>query len=109
MKILRQGDVGLIPCAAPVLGVDRKLKNEKRKLIRRGENGGVHELESLEKATLVQETDVQEKQLYNRYVQVLEETRIVHKEHAPIVLQPGWYEIRIQRESFNNVIRNTAD
>ncbi len=44
------------------------------------------------------------------YLRVGEEgVRIVHEEHAPIVLPPGNFEIEIQREYTPAAIRNVAD
>lgn len=115
-KIYRQGDVGIIPLDSPPnMDVMNKakhvLKDEKRKLIRRGENGGVHELESLDTATIFSDvsTDENVKALFGRYIEVREPTQIVHGEHAPILLQPGWYEIAIQRESFDGAVRTVRD
>lgn len=111
-KIYRQGDVGIIPLDGPPTIVSgHTLKADKRKLIRRGENGGVHELETLTTATLHTEVSTDEKvrALFGRYIEVREPTRIVHGEHAPITLQPGWYEIAIQRESYQDIVRYTMD
>lgn len=111
-KILRQGDVGLIPLdGPPTLAEGGKLKKENKKLIRRGENGGVHELADLKQATIhVEERMVDgTTALFGRYIKVEEETQVVHKEHNPITLVPGWYEIRIQREFFGNAVRFTGD
>ncbi len=44
------------------------------------------------------------------YLRVGEDgVRIIHDEHAPITLEPGNYEIEIQREYSPQEIRNVAD
>ena len=43
------------------------------------------------------------------YVEVTSPTELVHDEHAPINLDKGLYEIRIQREYTPEAIRNVAD
>lgn len=105
-KMYRQGDVGLIPVDGPP--ANQKRKAEKRKLIRKGEHGGVHQLESLDHATIYSVLDEAEK-VVARYIEVTEPTRVVHGEHNSITLPPGWYEIRIQREQFQTQRFFTGD
>lgn len=117
LKIIRQGDVGLVPITDPAqiaaLEANKdNLKDEKRRLIRRGEHGGMHQLETLEKATIftLKEPVVLDGTIpVTRAIQVTEPTRVVHKEHNPVELEPGWYAVRIQREQFQQTVRFTGD
>ena len=44
-----------------------------------------------------------------RFIQALEGAELRHEEHAAILLPPGNYQIRIQREYHPEAIRNVAD
>lgn len=44
-----------------------------------------------------------------RVLHLLRGGRLLHEEHAPIALPPGWYEVRRQREYTPEQIRTVAD
>lgn len=44
-----------------------------------------------------------------QFVEVREQTEVVHQEHGPIPLVPGRYRVRRQREYSPAEIRNVAD
>lgn len=45
----------------------------------------------------------------DQFLTVKTATEVVHQEHAPIVLAPGRYRVRRQREYAPEAIRNVAD
>jgi hypothetical protein len=104
--IIRQGDVGLIPIEGEP---PHELRQQKTRLIRKGEHGGKHELATLERASIWEAVLPDGSTLGTRFIQVVEPTEVVHHEHNSVALSPqeeklpghiGWYEIRIQREEF---------
>lgn len=44
-----------------------------------------------------------------RMLKVVKETSLLHEEHGPIQLSPGWFEVKLQREYTPEAIRNVAD
>jgi hypothetical protein len=100
-KLYRQGDV-LIRRIADL----PKQKAAKRKtgILAEGEvTGHAHRIEDLGLAEVLEIKN-------GLYLRVGEEgVRIVHEEHAPIVLEPGNYEVEVQREYTPAEIRNVAD
>lgn len=44
-----------------------------------------------------------------QFLEVQQPTEVVHQEHGPILLEPGRYRIRRQREYSPQAIRNVAD
>ncbi len=101
MGIYRQGDVAFIPVkdrdlARQLRGgsvwMDRPVKRLTTRIIRRGENGGVHTLDpAVKEAVLV---EFQGK----RYVLSETGVRVLHREHKALSLPAGVHEIRVQRE-----------
>jgi len=97
--VYRQGDVGLIP--RPDLTKvffekgegDKKPKLLKTRVLRRGENGGVHALEKEKSDSVIYEVD--------GVMYVLSENGVgvVHGEHNRVDLPAGIYEVRVQREA----------
>jgi hypothetical protein len=90
--MLRQGDVLLIPVnRIPDDGFVVELGS--RIVLAEGEaTGHAHALVS-DGLELVVETDDQ-----TRYVELVGPGKLVHEEHETILLQPGAYEVRRQRE-----------
>ena len=43
------------------------------------------------------------------YIDVTEETNVVHEEHAPITLQKGKYKVWVQREYTPEAVRRVVD
>lgn len=44
-----------------------------------------------------------------RFLTVKKESKMLHAEHAPLVLEPGTYEVKIQEEVWLNEVRRVAD
>lgn len=108
VRLIRQGDV-------PLILLDSKpeprshLTETNKKVIRKGEHGGVHKLADTSKAVIVEDRGL-ENQLFGTYVHVLEPTELVHTtSHRPLPLEPGWYEVREQREWIGNESRRVQD
>jgi len=103
-EVYRQGDVAFIrsnnvinfdnPPKHP-WGATMNLKKLDTRVIRKGENGGIHALE--EKAA---EKDVVFYELGGtRYILSPQGVGIVHGEHHKIELPPGLWEVRVQNET----------
>jgi len=101
MKVYRQGDVLI----KRVKAVPQTTANKRESgILAFGEvTGHCHKVENLNQAEVLEVgTDL--------YLRVSEDgVRIVHDEHAPIMLPAGNYEIKIQREYSPEEIRNVAD
>lgn len=99
--IYRQGDVLIRRIASlPTKKAQPRLTG----ILAYGEvTGHAHKVETLEHAEVL-EIDG------GLYLRVAEEgVRIIHEEHAPVVLPKGNYEVEIQREYTPAEIRNVAD
>jgi len=92
VKAYRQGDVCLVPIDEKRLAeIKEKGKVVKTRLLRKGENGGLHQLEKETKAVIYELDGV-------KYVLSEDGVGVVHGEHARVDLPPGNYEVRVQRE-----------
>ncbi len=90
-RIIRQGDVCLIPVAALPEGA-KAVKAEKRVVLAYGEvTGHAHAIYDTTKARLW-DAGVE------RFLQVLEPVALAHEEHSAITLQPGIYHLPKQME-----------
>ena len=107
-KAIRQGDVLVVPLEEMPAEAMTKLN---KRLIRKGENGGSHQLETLDKASLFVPTKPASliEGLFGMVIAVSDDTRIVHTEHKPVALTKGVYGVIIQREYLNNSVRNVLD
>ena len=100
---VRQGDVFLTRITEKIPAGSVKEKPDGGRLIlARGEATGHHHSVIEDDAELIREG---ERMLLN----VLRETALQHQEHAEITLDPGLYEVRIQREYSPAEIRRVAD
>jgi hypothetical protein len=101
MKLYRQGDV-LIRKIKSLPG--QKATKRENGILAYGEvTGHAHRVEELHKAEVMEVGE-------GLFLRVGKEgVRIVHDEHAPIVLDPGNYQITIQREYSPEEIRNVED
>jgi hypothetical protein len=97
-KMIRQGDVLMVPVSKIPSGA----KLEKgRKTVAWGEvTGHHHDLVG------VAEVLTLEDQLFAR---VEGDTKITHQEHAPLAVEEGLYEIRIQQEYTPQEVRRVLD
>ena len=100
-KLYRQGDV--LIRLIDSLPAQKASKRENGILAYGEVTGHAHKIEDLAKAEVLEiENGI--------FLQVgAEGVRIVHDEHGPITLDPGNYEVTIQREYTPAEIRNVAD
>lgn len=95
--MIRQGDVLFVP----VLSIPEGAKHEDTKIVAYGEATGHNH-----KLVGVAEVYSLEDQLF---ATVGEGVQVVHQEHAPLAIEEGIYEIRIQREYTPQGIRQVMD
>jgi hypothetical protein len=101
MNLYRQGDVLIRQIGS--LPTQKATKRENGVLAYGEVTGHAHRVEQLHQAEVVEVGD-------NLFLRVGEEgVRIVHDEHAPIFLDPGNYQITIQREYSPEAIKNVED
>lgn len=110
MKYYRQGDICIIPLEGkPHVPVNTLVERDRgRVVLAYGEvTGHTH---------AIHDTDVElfapgeASVLAERYLRIGEGgATLVHEEHGPITLEPGWYEVRHQREYSPAEIRRVAD
>jgi hypothetical protein len=94
----RQGDL-LFIAVETIPGVARKLDYL---VIAEGEaTGHMHEILE-DSAVLYEDGNV-------KFLEILAESAVVHPEHKPIVLPPGTYEVRRQREYHPEAVRRVKD
>jgi hypothetical protein len=104
MKIFRQGDVLLMQVATlPPAATKTKNKEKGRVVLAYGEvTGHAHAIDSKLATEYAWQGD--------RLIHVGKKgARVLHEEHAPVVLEEGTYKVIQQREYFPEAIRNVAD
>lgn len=106
MKVMRQGDVLLVPVDTVPKGKKVK-KDNGRVILAYGEvTGHAHAFES-DVATLVDHTRTADGR---EFITVKEaEVPLTHEEHSTVVVGPGGYEVRRQVEYSPEEIRKVAD
>ena len=97
-KVYRQGDL----CFIPVSDIPKQAKSAQTRVIRTGENGGIHALEEKSTAVMYEMGGV-------RYILSEDGVGIVHGEHARVDLPAGKYEVRVQRELGQEGVRDVID
>jgi hypothetical protein len=109
IKVLRQGDVLLIPVDAIPAGAKEVKRDDKGRIIlAEGEVTG-HAHAVLEKnATLFEILGADGKEAA-RFLNVGKDTSVKHEEHGEVQLTKGVYEVRRQREYQPDEIRPVAD
>lgn len=104
--MFRQGDVLVVPVGAMPADLERVPLESGRLVLAHGEvTGHAHVVEGA--AELFTPADVDE--LERRFLRVEQEAQLVHDEHSTIVLPPGDYEVRRQREYAPEAPRFVAD
>ena len=106
MRLYRQGDVLLVA----VKSIPRRARKQRRSgrlVLAEGEvTGHAHAILDRE-AELFLLADVEE--LERTFLRVEAEVALVHQEHATVMLPPGKYEVRRQREYSPEAIRRVSD
>lgn len=105
LKQYRQGDVLLVEIDQPSRTGKPINPEEGRIILAQGElSGHAHAIRKGEGAVKLFEGSGD-----RRYLLMTEIGRLEHEEHGPIVLEPGWYEVRRQREYDPMGTVSTAD
>lgn len=90
MTHYRQGDVYLLAATVPPAAEARDVAGDL--VLAEGEvTGHAHRIKAPGRRLTVWEADGQ------RYLEVREPVTLSHEEHGPIAVEPGTYEVRIQR------------
>lgn len=106
MKTYRQGDVLITAVDQVPQGLKPVPRENGRIVLAHGEvTGHCHAIDSDDAIFLG--ADVEE--MEDRFLRVERECRVVHDEHDTIVLPPGDYAVRRQREYAPEEIRQVAD
>lgn len=104
---IRQGDVLILPCKeipASAVSVDSE---SGRLIVARGEaTGHHHSFPWARGATLFRDDGAGSGA---QFVKVENPVALEHQEHSALTLQPGLYEVRIQRTMANGLVRRVAD
>lgn len=100
-ELYRQGDV--LIRRIDRLPEQKPVKRASGHILEGEATGHIHRLEDVSQAEVLEAGE-------GLYLRVGEEgVRIIHEEHAPIVLPPGNFEVVRQREYAPEEIRNVAD
>ena len=98
-KLYRHGDVMI----QEIDVIPKKAKKVKGNILVRGEvTGHAHRLDNPGAFQILESPDF-------IFVEVTEETNIIHEEHDPITLQKGKYKVWVQREYTPEAIRRVYD
>ena len=92
---LRQGDILLVPVEKVPKGLNEIPRVNGRIVLAEGEaTGHLHAIEAPE--AIFKAEDIES--IEGRFLEVEAEVALTHPEHDTIVLEPGAYEVRRQRE-----------
>lgn len=106
--LYRQGDVLLIPIGTIPANTQTVQRENGRVVLAHGEATGHHHSIAEQGAELVTSEQADELRMWLR-VTAPEPVALTHQEHDTIMLPPGDYEVRRQREYTPGQIRNVAD
>lgn len=98
----RQGDVLITPCKAQDVTGHNSVTGTNIVLAEGEATGHAHRLKSIAAITMYMIAA-------KRFIEVQEQATLFHEEHGKIDLDPGWYEINLQREYDLGQIRRVAD
>lgn len=91
--MIRQGDVLLVPTQQPQSRLTQALRSWRGWVLAEGEQTGHAHVIDSDLASLFHD-----KELAKRFLRVDAPVDLTHEEHNAITVQPGWYEVRIQRQ-----------
>jgi hypothetical protein len=98
-KMFRQGDLLFIPCQE----IPKDAVEQPDGIVARGESTGhMHRIADTQRAMLYM-------LLGNMYIKARYETEVKHEEHKPIILPPGEWKIKRQREYQPDGWKQVAD
>ena len=105
-KIVRQGDVLVVPCKEIPAGLATVQPEAGRLILARGEATGHHHSIAFRQRVAMFRDDASGGRLY---VCADEPVSLEHQEHTALTIAPGNYEVRIQRTVQTGVARRVAD
>lgn len=108
IKMYRQGDVLIIPVATIPKGTKTVRRENGLVVLAHGEVTGHHHAIHDDAVTLVTTEQANELRMWLT-VTAPEPVALTHQEHDTILLPPGQYEVRRQREYTPEAIRNVQD
>ncbi len=107
-KLIRHGDVILIPVAQAPFGAKTVRRTRGRIILAEGEvTGHAHVIEA-EDVKLVSSEEAEELRLW-LLITADEPVALMHEEHATLLIPPGTYEVRRAREYSPEAIRTVMD
>ncbi len=108
MRIYRQGDVLIVATDSIPTNATPVARENGRIVLAHGEvTGHCHAIDADELAATFLTADMDE--MADRFLRVEREVQVVHDEHDAIILPPGEYVVRRQREYTPERIVNVAD
>lgn len=108
MSLIRQGDVLLVPVTAFPPDVRLVARENGRAVLAHGEVTGHHHSISHPDVTLVTRQEADELRMWLT-VTAPGPVELEHQEHSTLLVPPGLYEVRRQREYSPEEIRRVAD
>lgn len=108
MRLIRQGDVLLVPVAGAPDDTTPVKRERGRVILAYGEATGHHHSIRHPDVTLVTREQADELRMWLT-VTAPEPVELEHQEHDTLLVPPGTYEVRRQREYAPEGIRNVAD
>lgn len=106
--IYRQGDVLIVPGATIPAGTTKVKREHGRVVLAHGEVTGHHHSIAERGVQLVSKEEADELRMWMT-VTAPDPVELTHQEHDTILIPPGTYEVRRQREYAPGGIRNVAD
>lgn len=108
MSLIRQGDVLIVPVTTIPTNTKPVARDDGRVILAYGEvTGHAHAIVE-EGVTLVTTKEAEQLRTW-MLVETADPVELYHDEHDTLLIPPGKYEIRIQREYTPEAIRNVAD
>ncbi|HEX4521062.1 MAG TPA: hypothetical protein VH063_15885 [Gaiellaceae bacterium] len=107
-KLYRQGDVLIIPVASIPHATDAVKRENGLVILAHGEITGHHHAIADQKVELVTSQEADELRTWLS-ITTDEPVALTHQEHDTIMLPPGSYEVRRQREYAPDAPRNVQD
>lgn len=106
--IYRQGDVLIVPVATIPDGASIVARENGRVVLAHGEVTGHHHSILAPDVTLVSSEEAEQLRMWLT-VTAPEPVELTHQEHDTILIPPGLYEVRRQREYAPEGLRNVSD
>jgi hypothetical protein len=107
-KLIRHGDVILVPVASAPEDAAKVRRQRGRVVLAEGEVTGHAHVIAEEGVQLVSREEAEELRLW-LLVETAEPVALTHEEHATLLIPPGTYEVRRAREYHPEAIRNVVD